>query len=132
MGSLVLCDTDVLIDLFNLNVKRHLNTGYQINERRKNGSVIISIITEIELFQGVSNKREFKIIDRNMKFFDRVNLHPQIAEKALLLIKLYKLSHGLTIPDAPVACTALLLEVPLFTCNVKDFRFIKGLELYSL
>lgn len=132
MGALVPCDTDVLIDLFNLNAKRHLNIVHQIDEIRKKGSVIISIITEIELLQGVSNKREFKIIQRNIKYFAKVTLHLQIAEKALLLIKRNKLRHDLTIPDAFVASTALLLEVPLFTYNVNDFRFIKGLELYSL
>jgi tRNA(fMet)-specific endonuclease VapC len=43
----------------------------------------------------------------------------------------YALSHKLTIPDALIAATALVNNVDLYTLNVKDFRFIEGVNLYS-
>lgn len=129
MDTLILCDTDVLIDYFNKNSKRHQQTVNTLNNIKADGAALISIITEIELVQGVSNKREMQIILKNLKSFDRISLHPTIADEALRLIKSYKLSHGLTIPDAFIAATALVLEIPLFTYNVKDFKFISNLEL---
>jgi len=42
----------------------------------------------------------------------------------------YSLSHRLSIPDALIASTAIVNDLELFTLNLKDFRFIKGLKLY--
>jgi predicted nucleic acid-binding protein len=43
----------------------------------------------------------------------------------------YSLSHKLSIPDALIASTALVYNLDLYTLNLKDFRFIEGLNLYS-
>jgi predicted nucleic acid-binding protein len=43
----------------------------------------------------------------------------------------YSLSHKLSLPDALIAATALVHDLKLYTLNVKDFRFIAGLELYQ-
>lgn len=42
----------------------------------------------------------------------------------------YSLSHNLNLPDALIAATALSHDVQLYTLNLKDFRFIPGLNLY--
>jgi predicted nucleic acid-binding protein len=39
------------------------------------------------------------------------------------------LSHGLLIPDALIATTAIITETSLSSKNQKDYRFIKNLEL---
>ena len=43
----------------------------------------------------------------------------------------YSLSHKLTIPDALIAATALTHNISLYTLNLKDFRFIQGLNIYN-
>jgi predicted nucleic acid-binding protein len=43
----------------------------------------------------------------------------------------YKLSHGLLIPDAIIAATAITYDLKLFTYNIKDFIFISGIRLFS-
>ena len=43
----------------------------------------------------------------------------------------YTKSHGLKIPDALVAVTALSKNIQLFTYNKKDFEFIDGVSLYG-
>jgi hypothetical protein len=48
------------------------------------------------------------------------------------MIESYSKSHGLQIPDAIIAATALSLEAKLFTLNLKDFRYIDGLKLQKL
>lgn len=42
----------------------------------------------------------------------------------------YSLSHKLSLPDALIAATALSHDVKLYTLNIKDFRFISGLQLH--
>jgi predicted nucleic acid-binding protein len=43
----------------------------------------------------------------------------------------YSLSHKLSIPDALIASTALVHKIDLYTLNLKDFRFIEGLNLHE-
>jgi predicted nucleic acid-binding protein len=47
------------------------------------------------------------------------------------LIDEYSLSHGLKIPDALIAASALALNMELFTYNLKDFSFIPDIKLYQ-
>jgi predicted nucleic acid-binding protein len=41
----------------------------------------------------------------------------------------FTLSHGLEIPDALIAATALELSLPLYTLNDRHFRMIPGLTV---
>ena len=49
--------------------------------------------------------------------------------KPLELMRKYSKSHGLGIPDALIAATAIIEELPLLTLNVRDFRYIDTLSL---
>jgi len=55
----------------------------------------------------------------------------EITEIAIKLIERYSKSHGLKIPDALIASTAIYYDIKLWTYNVKDFRFIKELKLMN-
>ena len=50
---------------------------------------------------------------------------------AIELIEQFRLSHGLLIPDAIIAATAISFNLKLFTYNRKDFFFIPGIRLYE-
>ncbi len=41
------------------------------------------------------------------------------------------LSHGLLIPDAIIEATAIIHQIPLFTYNLKDFRFMPDIQLHK-
>ncbi|MBX3050522.1 MAG: PIN domain-containing protein, partial [Caldilineaceae bacterium] len=58
-------------------------------------------------------------------------LNPTISDLAVDLIRQYRLSHGLLMPDALIAATALSLNEPLATKNQRDYRFIAGLTLHQ-
>jgi len=45
------------------------------------------------------------------------------------LIQEYTKSHHLDIPDSLIASTTLSIDGKLFTYNLKDFKYIDGLEL---
>lgn len=129
---LVICDTDVLIDYFNTNQLRHNDTKIIIEEKISLNQVVISAITKMELLFGATNKTELNQIDKLTKRFGLLLVNDKITEKAMDLMKTYRLSHGLAIPDALIAATAIITELEFFTYNQRDFRFITGLKLFSI
>lgn len=60
-----------------------------------------------------------------------IHLDELISTTFLGLMNSYVLSHRLEIPDALIAATALVYDIKLYTNNVRDYRFIKGLKLYN-
>ena len=55
-----------------------------------------------------------------------------ISKRAIQLVDQFNLSHGLLIPDAIIAATAVVHRIELFTYNVKDFQFIPDIKLYKI
>ncbi|MBC8385887.1 MAG: PIN domain-containing protein [Candidatus Cloacimonetes bacterium] len=85
----------------------------------------------MELLQGAKNKQEQIQINNFLNYFDYTPLNEAISSKSIELIKLYSNSHNLLIPDAMIAATSLLNGLPLFTFNLKDFRYIPELTFYN-
>jgi predicted nucleic acid-binding protein len=48
------------------------------------------------------------------------------------LIKTYSKSHNLNLPDALIAATAIIKQMPLITLNLKDFKYIDELEIITI
>jgi hypothetical protein len=123
--SLVIIDTDILIDAGReievaINCLKHLETQTQLG---------LSIVSEMELVVGCRNKTELRDLAKFLKRFRIIDVSGDISQTALSLLKKYRLSHGLLIPDGLIAATALSLDVPLITKNQRDYRFIDGLNL---
>ena len=83
----------------------------------------------MELIVGCRNKNELKQLEKFLEDFEIINLNYEITQKAIELLKEYKLSHGLLIADSLIAASAMILDAPLLTKNQKDFRYIKGLKV---
>ncbi|MFZ4544097.1 MAG: type II toxin-antitoxin system VapC family toxin [Saprospiraceae bacterium] len=124
---MVLCDTNIFISAFN----GRIDTIDQLNKIGI-AEIALSPITVMELFQGMKNKKELLQMQHKIVFYDVIHLNRAISTKSILLIENYKLSHGLTIPDAIIAATAIVYEIPLFTYNLKDFTFIPTLNLHPI
>ncbi|MCB9232681.1 MAG: type II toxin-antitoxin system VapC family toxin [Bacteroidia bacterium] len=122
---MVLCDTNILIHAFNGNADT-------LDELRKisSGAILLSTITVMELYQGMGNKEELTRMKARLKGFNVIEIDNEISRIALRLIEKFSLSHGLQIPDAIIAATSLAYEIPLFTYNLKDFRYVPSLRLY--
>jgi len=89
----------------------------------------ISSIVSLEFKVGALNKRELKKINRILSEVKLLDLDQDIFELADKLIERYALSHNMSIYDAIIAATCLIYDLPLWTYNKKDFRFINELEL---
>jgi tRNA(fMet)-specific endonuclease VapC len=60
-----------------------------------------------------------------------LHIHEGISKNAVELVEEYALSHKLSIPDALIAATAIYYNLPLYTLNLKDFVFIKAVQMYQ-
>ncbi|MCP5106487.1 MAG: type II toxin-antitoxin system VapC family toxin [bacterium] len=122
---LVLCDTNVFINLFNgnedtLNILKKLGTQ----------KILIPSVTVMELYQGMGNKKELYSMKKKIKHYSVLHFTSDVSRLAGKYIEEFRLSHNLQIPDAIIAASAVNFDLPLFTYNLKDFRFIPNIELY--
>ncbi|WP_140936696.1 type II toxin-antitoxin system VapC family toxin [Sphingobacterium lumbrici] len=126
----VICDTDVLIEFFDEKKARHSQTTATINEIGID-NILISAISKMEMIKGTLHKEHSQQVAKKLKRLDTILLSPEITIRTIELLNTYHLSHGLAIPDALIAATSLETGLKLFTYNIRDFKFIKGLNLYS-
>lgn len=85
----------------------------------------------MELIVGCRNKDELEALAQFLDRFSIIHLTPDISEIAVDLLNTYRLSHGLLIPDALIASTALAFKYSFVTKNQRHFRFIDNLHLLS-
>jgi len=121
---MILCDTNVIIETLKGDEKT-----IKIMESIGLENIAISSVTVMELYFGALNKRELNKIKKHLKALNIVHFDNDVSELAVSMIESYSKSHGLQIPDAIIAATALSLEIKLLTLNLKDFRYIDGLKL---
>lgn len=126
MAEVVLCDTNIIIELYKANhgIIRELG---EIGEE----NIALSAVTAGELIYGAFNKKELRriLLDiRNLRVFD---INTSISHQHIELLAEFTLSHRLSLPDALIAATAMHHDLPLFTLNVKDFKYIPGLRLHA-
>ena len=122
--GIILCDSNVMIDWIN-------NRQKAIDDlSRMEGHIAISIVTEYEIIAGAKDLTMQRHFEKLLNNYTVVLLDANISLLAINLYKKYKLSHGLDMPDSLIAATAIELELPLFTYNTKDFRYIPEIQLY--
>ena len=88
----------------------------------------IDVTIFIECIQGSKSPSEKKTIRNYLLNFPLIMNTPQSSRIAIELIEKYSNSHGLLLPDAMIAASALENRIVLYTHNISDFRFIEGLE----
>ena len=125
MTLATLVDTDILIDAG----KEIPEAVACLSDLQASSNIAISTITELELIVGCRDKRELRSLEKFLHHFERIHLNNDISMKAVELLKQYRLSHGLLIPDGLIAATAISTSRPLISKNQKDYRFISELQL---
>ena len=128
----IICDTDVMIDYWNINNPRHAVTKNTLDNIVGIDNIVLSAVTQMELLVGAVNKEELNYISKKLTRFNIALINDAVTNSAVQLLHDYNLSYGLVIPDALIAATSLETSLMLFTYNVKDYKFIRRLKLYSL
>ena len=128
----IVCDTDVMIDYWDVSSQRHSQTKAILENKVGLDNIVISAITKMELLMGASNKDEESKIRKKLNRFNIALINNEITEEAILLFEAYRLSHGLAIPDCFIGSTAKIMNLELFTYNLKDYRFMSKLKLFEI
>lgn len=121
---MLLIDTDVLIWYMKGNEKAYKSIENNINFQ-------ISVVTYVELVQGMRNKEELKIFREFLKLWNAqiIYLNEEISIKAMFYVEQHYLSHSLQIADALIAATAMSHGLPIMTGNDKHYKVIKEIQI---
>jgi predicted nucleic acid-binding protein len=124
-GATGLIDPDVLIDA----TRGVAQAVSFLAAQRSAGGIHISLISSMELAVGCRNAAELAQLRRFLRRVTVIPVTAPVSQTALDLIETFYLSHGLLIPDALIAATALEHRLPLFTRNTRHFHTIPQLTL---
>jgi len=123
MTDFLLCDTCVIIDFMN-------GRSQVLNELiASETTLFVNSIIEMELIQGARDKKELRVIESKLNSFRLLNMQQDIFDLATEHVRNYRLSHNLALPDAVIGATAVFYQIPLFTYNRKDFKFLPNIQL---
>jgi len=89
----------------------------------------ISSIVKLEFKVGALNKKELKKINKILSKVQLLETDQDIFDLADKLIDNYALSHNMGIYDAIITATCLVYDLPLWTYNKRDFKFIDGVNI---
>lgn len=122
-----LIDTNILIDAI-----RGVPAGLSFVAGQKQAyGVKISVISTMELIVGCRDKGELAKTQQLVAAMTILPVTPRSSRLACSLMESYWLSHGLDIPDALIAATALNRRLTLYTRNVRHFQMIPRLRVIS-
>ncbi len=95
-------ETDILIKVY-----RGDKTKREQLEKLS-GKVALSIITVLELMQGVNTKKKLFELYKQLKAFEIIHLTIEVSELSYKLFKKYSVVHKVRIQDVLVASTAIV------------------------
>lgn len=112
-------DTDVLIWL----MRGKAEAANAISTTPKTHR-FISVITYLELIQGVRDKAELNMLKAMLPQIEltMLPLSEEIGQRACELMEQHQLSVGLGVQDALIAATAAIHMETLYTGNFKHFK----------
>ena len=91
----------------------------------------ISVVTHMELVQGMRNKEELRILKKTLKQWGvkTIYLSEEISAQALFYVEEYFLSHSMQLADALIASTCSNYGATLYTANDKHYKIVKDLTI---
>ncbi len=120
----MIIDTDVLIWYMRGNEK-----ASEIIEN--SNTFFISVVTYIELVQGMRNKKELNNLRKALHGWSAQILYipEEVSAKAMFHIEQHFLSHSLQLADALIGATAIAYGLPILTANDKHYRVMKDIQI---
>ncbi len=97
----------------------------------KHKGFTISVITYMELVQGMRNKKELAALRKALKLWNTKILYitEEISSKAMFYVEQHYLSHSVQLADALIGATAVSHSISLLTGNDKHYKIVKEIKL---
>jgi len=120
----MIVDTDVLIWYLKGN-----DNAFDVIEDLNNFS--ISVVTYMELVQGMRNKKELNSLRQALKIWNTQVLYisENISAKAMFFVEQHFLSHSMQLADALIGATAITYGTQILTSNDKHYKVLKDLQI---
>ena len=118
-------DSNILIDAMNGIVEA---VEFLWQNKQVTG-IQISIVSAMELIAGCRNKTEMMELQKFFQICTFLPITATVSHVAFQLMESFYLSHGLILPDALIAATALEHDLTLYTRNIRHFRMIPQLKI---
>ncbi|CAB1078737.1 Death on curing protein, Doc toxin [Olavius algarvensis Delta 1 endosymbiont] len=117
-------DTDVLIWYMKGNEKAQRTIENSTN-------FFISVVTYMELVQGMRNKKELNNFRKALHVWDSEILYisEEISVKAMFFVEQHYLSHSIQLADALIGATAIAYGLPILTGNDKHYKILKDIQI---
>ena len=115
----MILDTDVLIWYLRGNVNARTVV-------EKNIPFSVSVVTYMELVQGMKNKNELRVFQKTFQRWgvDIIQIDKEISARAMFYVQEYALSHAMSLADGLIAATAVQNSEGLVTANDRHYKFI--------
>ena len=120
----MIIDTDVIIWYLrgNIKAKKIVNDNVPFK---------ISLISYLELLQGMRDKNELAALQKQLKKWSTkiILINESISAYAMFLVENFYLSHSIEAGDAIIAATALDNNEILLTVNYRHYSFIPNIQV---
>ncbi len=119
----MIIDTDVLVWYLR---------GSEVSKKivEENMPFSISVVTYMELVQGMKSKEEMKKFQRQIQKWNVniIQIDKEISSRAMFYVQEYALSHSMMLADGLIAATVVQNGEILLTANDKHYKFIPTIE----
>ena len=120
----MIIDTDVIIWELrgNLSAKKIIHANLPFS---------ISVVTYIELVQGMRNKQELNIFVKQLAKWNVniIQLNNDISTRAMIYVEEFFLSHSMELADSLIAATCINNSEVLLTANDRHYKHIPNIQL---
>lgn len=123
MAESIVLDTDVLIDYL-----RALPQAVEFLESLED-PLVISTMTVAELYAGVREGEERRILDLFIHAFEVVPVDAEIARQGGLFRRDFKASHNTGLADAIIAATAESQQAQFVTLNAGHYPMLANVKV---
>jgi predicted nucleic acid-binding protein len=91
----------------------------------------ISVVTYIEIIQGVRNKKELNAFKKALGVLRAqvIQIDEFISTKAMFYVEQYALSHSMELADALIGASSVTKQIPLVTGNEKHYKHLPEIEI---
>lgn len=91
----------------------------------------ISVVTYMELVQGMINKTEMKKFQKQLRSWNVniIQIDKEISARAMFYVQEYALSHSMMLADGLIAATVVQYGEALLTANDKHYKYLPTIEI---